>query len=86
MAPVACASSRVPVARLHRETGPCEMLAFDFLADNGAVQTSLFSNGTRVVANISDEDQDAGAYGPMRANSWLAFRDQEPASPRLRSP
>jgi hypothetical protein len=43
----------LPVARLHRRIGPCEMVHFKILSEDGYVQESAFSDGTRVVANFS---------------------------------
>jgi len=59
----------LPVARLHKQIGRCEMVSFDFVTDDYAVQTSVFSDGTRIVANISDEDRDT-PHGLLKANSW----------------
>jgi len=60
----------LPVARLHKEIGKHEMLSFDFVTEDYAVQTSLFADGTRIVANISDEEKATPAYGRLPANSW----------------
>ncbi|MCJ7550209.1 MAG: glycoside hydrolase [Anaerolineae bacterium] len=43
----------LPVAKLHRRIGQCEMVHFKILSDDGYVQESAFSDGTRVVANFS---------------------------------
>jgi len=59
----------LPVARLHKQIGRCEMVSFDFVTDDYAVQTSAFSDGTQIIANISDEDRDT-PYGLLKANSW----------------
>lgn len=62
----------LPVARLHRRIGRCEMTNFDLLSADGTVQATEFSDGTRVVANLSDEDQNT-THGCVRANSWQEF-------------
>jgi hypothetical protein len=43
----------LPVTRLHRRIGKQEMVHFKILSDDGYVQESAFSDGTRVVANFS---------------------------------
>ena len=43
----------LPVARLHRKIGKLEMVHFDILSEDGYVQESAFSDGTRVIANFS---------------------------------
>ena len=62
--------SALPVAKLHKKTGMHEMVSFDFVTDDLAVQTTTFSNGTRIVANISDNDKETEEYGLIKANSW----------------
>ena len=60
----------LPVARLHRQIGKLELLSFDFVTSDCVVQTTLFADGTRIVANISDEDKDTDEYGRLPANGW----------------
>jgi hypothetical protein len=43
----------LPVARLHARIGMKEMVHFRILSDDGWVQESAFSDGTRIVANFS---------------------------------
>jgi len=63
--------SALPVARLHRHTGPQEMVDFEILADDGGVQATTFADGTRVVASFADAPRDVGAAGGrMAAESW----------------
>jgi hypothetical protein len=64
----------LPVTRLHRRVGRCELVSFGFVTPDFSVQTTAFSDGTRVVANVSDEDRDTSEFGHVRANSWLEFR------------
>jgi hypothetical protein len=59
----------LPVARLHKKIGKCEMVDFGFVTEDAAVQTTLFSDGTRVVANVSDEERETD-YGRMAPDSW----------------
>lgn len=62
----------VPVAQLHARIGKCEMTAFALLSDDGAVQTTTFSDGTRIVANLADESREVTGYGLLPAQSWVA--------------
>ncbi|MFH1571093.1 MAG: hypothetical protein ABIL09_24075 [Gemmatimonadota bacterium] len=60
------------VARLHRRTGPCELIDFRLLSGDGAVQATTFGDGTRVVANLSTAPQtleDGRILGP---HAWAA--------------
>jgi hypothetical protein len=57
----------LPVARLHRRIGPCEMVHFKILSEDGYVQESAFSDGTRVVANFSRD-----IYGPQQGIGYAA--------------
>jgi hypothetical protein len=43
----------LPVARLHRRIGRQEMVHFRILSENGYLQETAFSDGTRIVANFS---------------------------------
>ncbi len=52
----------LPVARLHRRIGRQEMVHFKILSEDGYVQESAFADGTRVVANFS-QDVVGGACG-----------------------
>ncbi len=60
----------LPVARLHGRIGQCEMTDFDFLSDDRFVQATTFSNGTRIVSNLSCESRDVESIGRMAAHSW----------------
>ena len=60
----------LPVTRLHRKIGRCEMLSFDFVTDDFAVQTSQFDDGTRIVANISDQEKQTDDFGALAPNTW----------------
>lgn len=58
------------VAQLHRRIGKCEMLSFEFLSDDCTIQSTVFGNGTRIVANLSDLAQETD-YGRLEGNRWL---------------
>jgi hypothetical protein len=61
----------LPVAQLHRRIGRCELTDFNILSEDGYVQQSEFSDGTRIVANFSNTVKDAGAgIGPVQVYSW----------------
>ena len=45
----------LPVAKLHRRIGKQELVHFKILSDDGYVQESAFADGTRVVANFSQD-------------------------------
>ena len=60
----------LPVARLHRKTGMCELVSFDFLSDDRLVQATSFSDGTRVVANLSEETREVEGMGPLGGWQW----------------
>ena len=63
-------ASAIPVARLHKKVGMLELKSFEFVTDDYAVQKTVFSDGTEVVANISDTDKVTEKYGTIKANSW----------------
>ena len=62
-----------PAGGLHRKIGKLEMISFDFVTEDAAVQTTRFADGTRIVANVSDEERDAGEFGRLPADSWVAL-------------
>ena len=39
-------------------------------SEDRLVQATTFADGTRIVANLSDRDQEAGAAGLLPAASW----------------
>lgn len=62
----------LPVTQLHRRVGKLEMLSHRFVTEDGAVQESVFEDGTRVVANFGGEahvDEEIGEVGP---EGWRA--------------
>jgi hypothetical protein len=60
-------AAALPVAKLHKRIGMCEMTSFEMLSEDGLVQATTFSDGTRIVANLSQRDQEAGR---LPAWSW----------------
>lgn len=60
----------LPVTKLHRRIGKLEMLSHEFLTEDGAVQATVFSDGTRVIANFSDEVRYVKEVGRMEPKSW----------------
>jgi hypothetical protein len=64
----------LPVASLHKQIGRFELVSFDPATPDFAVQTTQFSDGTRIVANVSDEDRETSEFGRIQANSWLTLR------------
>jgi hypothetical protein len=64
----------LPIARLHRRIGKCEMVHFKFLSEDGYVQETAFSDGTHVVANFGrDFAGNAAGVDPsvMKKVGWL---------------
>lgn len=64
----------LPVTKLHRRIGKLELLSFDFVTDDAAVQTTVFADGTRIVANVSDKRRDAGEFGSLQPNTWKEIK------------
>jgi hypothetical protein len=63
----------LPVAQLHRRTGPQAMVHFRILSEDGYVQESAFADGTHVVANFSRDvrgEDETGGRGPLMPESW----------------
>ncbi|HUT56456.1 MAG TPA: hypothetical protein VNA25_01125 [Phycisphaerae bacterium] len=67
-------AAALPVTRLHRRIGMCEMLSFELLSDDGLVQATTFSDGTRVVANLWEQTREIDGHGPVPAHSWREAR------------
>ena len=64
-------AAALPVTRLHRRIGMCELVSLEFLSEDRLIQASAFSDGTRVVANLSPRQQEAGRFGLLGPHSWL---------------
>ena len=60
----------LPVTRLHRKIGKLEMLQHEFLSEDGAVQMTVFSDGTHVVANFARQVRQVEGVGQMEPLSW----------------
>jgi hypothetical protein len=63
-------AAALPVTRLHRRIGMCELLSLEFLSEDRLVQASAFSDGTRVVANLSPRPQEVPRLGLLGPHSW----------------
>jgi hypothetical protein len=66
----------LPVSRLHKQVGPLEMTSFEFLSDDRAVQTTTFSDGTRVVANLSEREVETPGIGNLPPHSWRLIEEK----------
>jgi len=67
----------LPVARLHGLIGKLEMIGHRFLSEDGNVQETVFSDGTRVIANFAgDLRRDIPGIGPLQAESWIVVKSQ----------
>jgi hypothetical protein len=77
-------AAALPVARLHKRIGACEMTSFEMLSPDGLVQSTKFSDGTRVVANLSDSGQEVEGYGRIAGHRWVegARSGESPVNPR----
>ena len=51
---------------------PLAPIADQTLAADGSVQATVFSDGTRVVANFSGEERQIGGAGLLGPRSWRA--------------
>ncbi|MCK4284182.1 MAG: hypothetical protein KAX44_07680 [Candidatus Brocadiae bacterium] len=63
----------LPVARLHKVTGMQELVSFEFLSEDHAVQATAFADGTRIVANLSEHEAEAPDVGTLPPHSWRRF-------------
>ena len=63
----------LPVARLHRRIGMADLVAWESLSDDAAVQRTTFSDGTRIVANLCDGPREAPEVGRMDGCTWKAL-------------
>ena len=64
----------LPVAKLHGRIGRCAMTSFEFLTENGLVQSTRFSDGTRIVANLGDHPAEIPRLGVLPPTSWRSVR------------
>ncbi len=63
----------LPVTRLHKRIGRCELVTWESLSDDDTVQGTTFSDGTRIVANLCDRPREAAEVGRMDGHSWEAL-------------
>ena len=63
-------TAALPVSKLHRRIGKLEMLSHEILSEDGGVQATTFSDGTRVIANFSDESRTVKDVDKIEAKSW----------------
>jgi hypothetical protein len=64
----------LPVANLHAQIGRCAMTSFEFLSEDGLLQSTRFSDGTRIIANLGDHRCEAPRLGVLSANQWKKIR------------
>ncbi len=62
----------LPVARLHSRIGKLACVKHETLAADGSVQATTYADGTRVVANYSNEPYLVPGAGPLDSTSWQA--------------
>ncbi len=66
----AAVRAALPVCRLHRRIGMCDMVSFEFLSEDRAVQATTFSDGTRIAANLGDREAEAPGAAQLGPHSW----------------
>ncbi len=64
-------AAALPVTRLHRRIGKLELLSHAFLSEDGAVQATTFSDGTRVTANFAAEPRKVDGIGEIAPKRWV---------------
>jgi len=64
----------LPVTRLHKRIGMCELVSLEFLSEDRTVQATTFSDGTRVLANFGDREAEAADCGVLTPHSWRELR------------
>lgn len=72
----------LPVARLHGRLGRRQMLAFEMLSDDGLLQASTFSDGTRVVANLGPTAREVPGLGLLEGPGWRVAQEPTEGSAR----
>ena len=58
------------MAQLHKTIGMAELVSFDFLSEDRAVQTTTFSDGTCIVVNLAEREPEASGLGALPPHSW----------------
>jgi hypothetical protein len=61
-----------PVMALHRRIGKLEMVGHTLHRPDGAVQETVFADGTRVLANFANVALEAPGVGLLPPKSWQA--------------
>ena len=61
-----------PVMALHRRIGKLEMTGHRLVSENGAVQETVFADGTRVTANFSNVSLPGPSGAVLGPESWEA--------------
>jgi hypothetical protein len=59
-----------PITELHRRIGKYELSDHEFLTEDGAIQATTFSDGTRVAVNFSNESRMVDDIGQFSPESW----------------
>jgi len=60
----------LPIVRLHKRIGRCEMVSWETVSDDLTVQQTVFSDGTRIVANLCDAPREVDGVGKMAGHTW----------------
>jgi len=58
------------VQKLHRRIGKLEMKEIRILKEDGAIQETVFADGTRIVANFANTELEAPKLGMLPPESW----------------
>jgi hypothetical protein len=67
-------AAALPIAKLHKKIGQLELLEHQLLNPEGSLQTTLFADGTRILANLSPTPQEAPQWGPLAGHSWKEIK------------
>ncbi len=65
-------AAALPVTHLHKRIGKLELISHEFISADGAVQATVFADGTRVVANFGDAPFVVNGVGEIGAKCWVA--------------
>lgn len=63
-------AAAIPVMKLHERIGRLEMAEHHLHHPQGAVQQTVFADGTSVMVNFANVVMDAPGVGPMQPESW----------------
>jgi len=67
---IACAK---PVMALNAKVGKLEMVSHKLHTPDGAVQETVFADGTRVIANFANVALEVEGVGRLEAESWISL-------------